>query len=187
MLNRHDSVEDLVRLRLRQRRVELGWSLEELAERTLINPSTLSRLETGGRRIGLDQLGPIAGALGLSLDELVRPTPTADIVIRPDPAVVDGMTVWHLDPPPRPGVPSVMKIRLPARRRKPDPRSHPGREWIYVLDGTLRLVLGDTEHRVAAHETIAFDTTAPHWHGTFGSAVELLVIFDDHAQRSHLH
>ncbi len=186
MPNQHETVEGVVRARLRERRIELGWSLEELAERTLINPSTLSRLETGGRRIGLDQLGPIAAALGLSLDELVRPAPTEDIVIRPDPAVVDGMTVWHLDPARRPGLPSVMKIRLPAKRRRPDPRSHAGREWIYVLDGTLRLVLGDTEHRVPAHETIAFDTNAAHWHGTFGSPVELLVIFDDHAQRSHL-
>lgn len=186
MPEQQGAVEAVVRSRIRERRTELGWSLDELAERSLINASTLSRIETGRRRIGLDQLAPIAEALGLSLDELVRPTATQDIVIRPDPSHIDGMTVWHLDPNPRPGLPSVMKLRLPANRRKPDQRTHPGREWIYVLSGTLRLHLDDHEHRIPAGETLVFDTTRPHWHGTDGEVVELLVIFDAEAQRTHL-
>jgi transcriptional regulator with XRE-family HTH domain len=59
-------------MRIRSLRKARGWSLDDLAERAGISLSQLSRIETGHRRISLDQLTAISVALGKSLDELVE-------------------------------------------------------------------------------------------------------------------
>ena len=76
-------LDGLVRERIRGLRVARGWSLDEMAARCHLSPSTLSRIETGHRRIALDQLAPIARVLGTSLDHLVASTDDGDVVIRP--------------------------------------------------------------------------------------------------------
>ena len=195
MLNQQ-TVEDQVRTRLRERRAELGWSIGDLAERSLINASTISRIETGKRRPGLHHLVPLAGALGLSLDELVAPTAGDEVVIRPQPQHGGGRTWWQLTRNDQPGLPRVFKLTLHdpsgnggdrgAARPPEEMRVHPGREWLYVLSGTLRLILGDDQMLVPAGSTADFTTTVPHWLGPHGGPTELLCIFDDQAERTHL-
>jgi transcriptional regulator with XRE-family HTH domain len=85
-------LDALVRQRIRGLRTSLGWSLDELAARSYLSPSTLSRIETGHRRIALDQLTPIARALGTTLDQLVESGDDADVVIRPLQDQARGMT-----------------------------------------------------------------------------------------------
>src|SRR5699024_3305247 len=77
-------VDSTIRQRIRALRQSRGWSLESLASKAQLSVSTLSRIETGSRRIALDQLVPIARALGTTLDELVA-TAGRDVVIRPEP------------------------------------------------------------------------------------------------------
>jgi transcriptional regulator with XRE-family HTH domain len=187
MLNQQE-IESLVRSRLRDRRAELGLSIDDLAERSLVNASTISRIETGKRRPGLNHLVPLANALGLSLDELVSPPDVSDVVIRPDPQHANGMTYWNLTRHEQPGLPRVFKVVLPADRTTPPAElpTHPGREWAYVLSGTLHLVLGDREMFVPAGSTASFETTVPHWQGAHGGPTELLCIFDLQAERTHL-
>ena len=76
-------LDGLVRQRIRGLRAARGWSLDDLAARCYLSPSTLSRIETGHRRIALDQLAPIARALGTTLDQLVESADDEDVVIRP--------------------------------------------------------------------------------------------------------
>jgi len=71
-----DGPDRLVRNRIRALRVAQGWSLEELATRTRMSQSSLSRIENGQRRLALDQLVTLARALDTSLDSWSRPTPT---------------------------------------------------------------------------------------------------------------
>jgi len=73
------------RQRIRGLRRARGWSLDALASRCHLSPSTLSRLETGHRRISLEALLPIARALGTTIDELVETVTDDDVVIRPPP------------------------------------------------------------------------------------------------------
>ncbi|WP_370462014.1 helix-turn-helix domain-containing protein, partial [Micromonospora sp. ALFpr18c] len=49
-----NEIERVVRTRLRALRNTLGFSLDELAARTNLSPSTISRIETGKRTISLD-------------------------------------------------------------------------------------------------------------------------------------
>src|SRR6476469_6097138 len=88
----------LVRQRLRSHRTARGWSLDELGARTQLSPSTISRIETGHRRITLDQLRPLAAALGTTIDALVDVSSEddADIVIRPVRSEHGGVSTWPL-------------------------------------------------------------------------------------------
>ncbi|NED59949.1 helix-turn-helix transcriptional regulator, partial [Streptomyces sp. SID10244] len=89
-------IDAVVRQRIRGLRIAKGWTLDSMAARCFLSPSTLSRIETGHRRVALDQLVPIARALGTSLDQLVEPVGDDDVVIRPEPHTSAGMTVWKL-------------------------------------------------------------------------------------------
>lgn len=181
-----EALEAVTRRRLRALRLERGWSLDELAKRALIGPSTISRIETGHRRIALDQLVALARALGTSVDELLDDGSEDEVVIKPSRNVVDGTTHWLLTRPDDPLGRTVTKMRI-STRPKATPRVHPGREWFYVLEGTARLALGDREYLVATGQAAEFDTMVPHRISGHGGPVEVLSIFDQHGERAHLH
>ena len=129
--------------RLRRVRKERGVTLTDLAERTGISKSTLSRLENGQRRPSLELLLPLAQAYGVPLDDLVGAPEVGDPRIRLKPRSVNGRTVLPLTRQPN-GV-QAWKIVIPARQSTPQPRTHDGYEWLYVLSGRMRLVLGDRD------------------------------------------
>jgi transcriptional regulator with XRE-family HTH domain len=182
-----EPVEDIARRRLRSLRVARGWSLDELSRRSLIDPSTISRIETGRRRLSLDQLLRLASALETSVEDLVGTASDEDVVIRPTRGMMNGVVVWPLTRHHDASGRSVTKMRIPASTRRPTPRIHPGRDWFFVLDGTARLFLGDREHLVEAGQAADFDTMTPHWIAGFRGPVEVLAIFDNHGERAHLH
>jgi transcriptional regulator with XRE-family HTH domain len=182
-------LDGLVRKRIRGLRVARGWSLDDLAARCYLSPSTLSRIETGHRRIALDQLAPIARALGTTLDQLVESVDDDDVVIRPQRDVVRGVTTWMLTREPGPHGISVAKMRVtkPAPPRSTDELGvHPGRDWFTVLSGTVVLLLGERTILVEAGQAAEFSTMIPHAFGAHDGPAEILCIFDHDGQRTHL-
>jgi transcriptional regulator with XRE-family HTH domain len=176
---------DLVGPRLRRVRKERGVTLTDLAELTGISKSTLSRLETGQRRPSLELLLPLAQAYRVPLDELVGAPEVGDPRIRLKPRKVNGRTVLPLTRQPH-GV-QAWKIVIPARQSKPMPRTHDGYEWLYVLSGRMRLVLGDRDLVLDPGEAAEFDTQLPHWFGSTGEgAAEVLSIFGRPGERMHV-
>jgi transcriptional regulator with XRE-family HTH domain len=183
-------LDSLVRQRIRGLRVARGWSLDDLAARCYLSPSTLSRIETGHRRIALDQLAPIARALGTTLDQLVESADDDDVVIRPRRDVSRGVTTWMLSREPGPNGMSVAKMRVtrPEPRRGTDElKVHPGKDWFTVLSGTIVLLLGERTILVEAGQAAEFSTMIPHAFGAQGGPAEVLCIFDHDGQRTHLH
>jgi transcriptional regulator with XRE-family HTH domain len=57
--------------RIKKRRLELGWTQDQLVQKAGISNSFLSDLENGKRSVGADTLLDIARALSLSLDYLM--------------------------------------------------------------------------------------------------------------------
>src|SRR5689334_11050055 len=147
-MTQDDDIEGSARRRLRSLRLARGWSIDDLAARAHLSASTISRLETGKRRLALDHLVTLARALGSTVDELLVDDDADDVVIRPTKDTVHGQTYWMLTRPDDPSGRTVAKLKVPAARRAVEPRVHPGREWFYVLTGTVRLRLGDHEHLV---------------------------------------
>jgi transcriptional regulator with XRE-family HTH domain len=179
-------IEHLVRTRLRSLRQALGWSLDVLGERSQLSPSTISRIETGKRAISLDVLLPLARALQIDLDSLLQgATDDTDVVVRPVPSHRPGLTTWRLSRPT--GGMVLLKMRLEPRRRRSEPRVHPGHDWFYVLDGRIRLTLGDRTIAVETGEAAEFSTMTPHALDAVDGPAEIIMVFDRDGQRAHLH
>ena len=117
-MTQDSELDGLVRQRIRGLRVARGWSLDDLAARCYLSPSTVSRIETGHRRISLDQLSAIARALGTTLDQLVESVADDDVVIRPQHDAVRGVTTWML---PQAGPHGVTVAKMRAHQAGPGP------------------------------------------------------------------
>lgn len=173
--------------RLRALREEREVTLGDLAEATGISVSTLSRLETGARRPTLELLLPLARFHGTTLDELVDAPCGDDPRVPPRPTVRHGVTYVPLSR--RTDVLRSYKLVYPPRTPAdpPEPRVHEGYEWLYVLSGTLRLVLGERELDLLAGEAAEFDTRVPHWLGNVSDApTEVLTVFGPQGERMHV-
>ncbi|QIY76795.1 helix-turn-helix domain-containing protein [Streptomyces sp. RLB1-33] len=183
--SRTDEVLAEVGPRLRRIRKERGATLAGLSEATGISVSTLSRLESGLRKPSLELLLPIARAHEVPLDELVGAPPVRDPRVRAQPIVRGGRTHWPLTR--QPGGLQAYKVLEPQRKLEPEPRTHEGYEWLYVMSGRLRLVLADHDVVLAPGEAAEFDTRVPHWFGSTGEGpVEFLSLFGPQGERMHV-
>lgn len=182
-----EDVLDVVGSRLRALRRARGITLADLAVTIGVSESTLSRLESGQRRPTLELLLPLARTYDVPLDDLVGAPRTGDPRIHLKPIRRFGMVFVPLSR--RPGGTQAFKMIIPARSEplEPTPQTHEGFEWVYVLDGRLRLVLGERDLTLSPGEVAEFDTSLPHWLGSAdGGSVELLVLFDLQGVRAHV-
>lgn len=161
--------------RLRSLRQDRDLTLTQLSARCALSVSLLSRLETGKRQPTLDVLARLAGTYGVSLDRLVGMPEIGDprVHLRPHRAANGGVIV------------PLTRYRSHTRafkhvlgQREPRLATHEGHAWLYVLAGSLRLLLEHEEYRLEAGETAEFDALTPHWFGPIGASVEILHIFD---------
>jgi len=173
--------------RIRALRQQRGATLAQLSSSTGISVSTLSRLESGQRRPTLELLLPLARAHQVPLDELVDAPATGDPRIHQRAFVRHGVTFIALSR--RPGGLQAYKQIIPPHwpDHDPEPKVHEGYEWLYVLSGRARLMLGEHDLALAPGEVAEFDTRLPHWLGNPGSEpAELLTLFGPQGERMHV-
>ncbi len=170
--------------RLRRLRERRGVTLTALATATGISKSTLSRLETGQRKPSLELLLPLAETYHLPLDELVGAPAVGDPRVRTRPRARNGRLVFPLTQQAN-GM-AVWKVVIPPERER-RLRTHAGYEWLYVLAGELRLILGEHDITMRPGEVAEFDTRVPHWFGAAGDEpVEILSVHGSQGQRMHV-
>lgn len=183
-----DRMLDGVGARLRALRARRGLTLAELAEQTGISVSTLSRLESGGRRPTLDLLMRLAAVYRASLDDLVGAPQIADPRVHPKPFYRNGRAIIPLTRS-NPDV-HAFKMVLPPHppQQQVEQRAHEGYDWIYVLSGRVRLALGDDELVLEAGEAAEFDTRTPHGHASASATepAEVLNLLSTQGERVHL-
>lgn len=176
---------DQIPSRLRRAREKRGITLAELSARTGISTSTLSRLESGGRRPSLELLLPVVSALHVALEDIVKAPRVMDPRVPQRADLVDGRTLIPLST--QQAEPRAYKLIIPARDHEVTLRSHQGHEWLYVLRGRLRLRLGSEDYLLGPGEAAEFPCRTPHWFGSTGRGrVELLSLFGKHGERIHL-
>jgi DNA-binding XRE family transcriptional regulator/mannose-6-phosphate isomerase-like protein (cupin superfamily) len=170
--------------RLRSLRRQRGMTLEALSAASGISVSGLSRLESGKRRPTLDLLVPLARVHRIALDQLVAAPASGDPRVHLTPrrarngSVVVSLTNY-------PGRVQVFKQVIGPRR--PKLVTHAGYEWLYVLAGELRLLLGERELTLHAGEVAEFDTGEPHWFGPANDqVVEILHLFGPHGDKAQV-
>ncbi|AHH97205.1 XRE family transcriptional regulator [Kutzneria viridogrisea] len=178
-----DGVGPRLRALRRRRRV----TLVQLAKDTGISVSTLSRLESGGRKPTLELLMPLARVHQVTLDDLVGAPATGDPRVYARPIQRGQITMIPLTR--RPGGVQAYKMIYPpsAASGKPEQQVHEGYEWLYVLSGQVRLLLGQHDLTLGAGEAAEFDTRTPHWFGNAGPApLEILSLFGPQGERLHV-
>ena len=180
------TLDEVIPARIRGLRLARGWSLDAMAARCRMSASTLSRMETGQRRIAIDQLVTIARVLGTSLDQLVEPVDDGDVVIRPRRDRGHGATTWMLTREDDPHGITVARMRITARRPAGRLGVHPGHEWFTVLSGTARLHLGERVILIEAGQAAQFSTMSPHAITAHDGPVEIIVLLDRDGRRAHL-
>jgi transcriptional regulator with XRE-family HTH domain len=182
-----DDVLDAVGPRLRALRTERNLTLGAVSRTTGVSVSTLSRLESGGRKPTLELLLPLARAYQVALDDLVEAPPPADPRIHPRPFDRNGMTMVPLTR--TDGGLQAYKLVFPAQwpAAPPEQKVHDGYEWLYVLSGRLRLRLGAREFVLAPGEVVEFDTRVPHaFTNPFPEPAEVLTLFGPQGERMHV-
>lgn len=171
--------------RLRQLRLEREATLTDLAAETGISISTLSRLESGQRKPTLELLLPLAQAHRVPIDELVDAPETGDPRIRAKAIRRHGRTFLPLTR--RSGGLQTFKMVMPVEPGPEGLRAHEGYEWLYVLSGRVRLLLGPRDLVLEPGEVVEFDTRTPHWIGNPGPhPAEVLAIYGPQGERMHV-
>lgn len=173
--------------RLRKLRRDRSVTLADLADTTGISRSTLSRLESGHRRATLEILLRLARAYDVPIDELVSTSRRIDPRVKGAATRINGMTVIPLSRREM-GVRSFKHLIGSGKtRRTPELGAHDGYEWLFVLSGRLRLVLGDQDIVLESGEAAEFDTRTPHWFGgADANSVEFLSLYGPQGQRMHV-
>jgi transcriptional regulator with XRE-family HTH domain len=184
------AVEDVLESvgpRLRALRTDRELTLAAVSAATGVSVSTLSRLESGQRRPTLELLLPLARAYQVALDDLVDAPPTGDPRVHQSPFEHEGVTMVPLTR--QSGGLQAYKQVYPARSRTGDmeQKTHEGYEWLYVLSGRLRLLLGGRDFVLSAGEVVEFDTRVPHAFGNpFPEPAEVLTLFGPQGERMHV-
>ncbi|MFF7880770.1 helix-turn-helix domain-containing protein [Streptomyces sp. NPDC007896] len=149
-------------LRALRRRASL--TLEAAAGAAGLSAAHLSRLETGQRQPSLPMLLALARIYGTTVSELLGETVAErDAIVRAadmEPTKAGGWTYWQAGAPGR-GM-QALRVHVPYGSQGDIVRVHPGEEWLYVLQGRLRLRLGDTAQVLAPGDSAHFDSLTPH-------------------------
>ncbi|MDP4503449.1 helix-turn-helix domain-containing protein [Nonomuraea turcica] len=173
--------------RLRALRQERGATLAQLSKSTGISVSTLSRLESGQRKPTLELLLQLARAHQVQLDELIDVPVTGDPRVHLQPFKRHGTTFIPLSR--RPGGVQAYKQIYPPHWPGCDLKQkvHEGYEWLYVLSGRLRLLLGPHDVILTPGEAAEFDTRVPHaFANPDAEPAEVLGLFGPQGERMHV-
>ncbi len=175
-----DQTLDGIGDRLREERVRAGISQRELARRLGLSASMISQLESGMSKPSVGTLYAIVTELNLSLDRVIRgedftdepagkaPDPGVSPLVHPeDREVIDlasGVRWEELSASSEEVVDFLHATYEVGGASTPDHSlmRHHGREYGYVMTGTLGIQIGFQEYELNPGDSIAFDSTTPH-------------------------
>jgi transcriptional regulator with XRE-family HTH domain len=177
-----DTADVLVSIgeRLRSARESAGLTLDQTAERSGLSKAHLSRLESADRQPSIAALLALAEALGTPVSTLLGEARTGiPLAISTDgeprrPS--NGLAIASCSGYPGSHVLEALRISVGPDRPATGPVSHRGEEWLYVIDGILRLEYDGETHHLGPGVTAHFDAERPHRLGAEGGPVELLLV-----------
>jgi transcriptional regulator with XRE-family HTH domain len=153
---------------LREQRRRRDMSLDQLAQRTGVSRAGLSQIETCKTNPSIGVLWKIASGLGIPFAELIGDGQQAVSVLRRADVQVLRSTDRKFES--RPLMPAggvhqleVYELRLAARsHHESEPHGAGTRELVIVLQGVLRMVVGDRSEELAAGDSMLFNANSPH-------------------------
>jgi transcriptional regulator with XRE-family HTH domain len=153
--------------RLRELRLQRGWTLEELACRSGLSKAFLSRLESGGRQASIAAALTLSGIFNVSLASLFESELATEpcVIVRAADAEVksiNGLKYATLSNAGRFFNLQPIKVTVPLSRRGQEHYHHEGEEWIYVMAGSLTLSLAGKTYGLEPGDAAHFDSRLPH-------------------------
>lgn len=176
-----DSGNQMLGRRVRRLRRENGWTLAELAGRTQLATSTLSKVENNLLSLTYNNLTKLAAGLGVDIaqlftDELVSASAENIAVVRRGGGLHQVTpnfaheylfeNLYH-----KGMVPIVTEVRARTLEEFGDWDRHEGEEFIFVLEGSIEVHVGKSEpQRLRAGDSCYIDASFPHAAITIGRA-----------------
>jgi XRE family transcriptional regulator, regulator of sulfur utilization len=170
--------------RLRQLREERRISVRKLAELTEFSASFISQVENGQASPSIGSLERIASAVGVTLGEFfAAPSGGQQLIVRA--AAREHLeSAWsnaRLDAlGPMSGgrrLEPVLITLEPGGRSGKRPHAHAMEEFAFVLEGRVRLTLGEEEHALEAGDAVTITPDQPRaWENTGSTAARILVV-----------
>jgi transcriptional regulator with XRE-family HTH domain len=157
---------------IRTIRQEQGLSLRDVAERTGFSVSFLSLVERGKSSLALTSVYKLARAFNVDVATFFasapapEPLPHVTRASRGDELVIEGSDHTY----------RLLSGRSPDREMEPllvildpsdpvpEPVAHEGDEFVYILSGTIRFMIGEREYELFAGDSVYFSATIPHSH-----------------------
>lgn len=168
-------------LRIKHARLVHGLTLKALADAALCSESLLSRVERSQAMPSLNTLHRLAVALHTNVAEL---TLSEAPQVRPVMRQGERPEVHFAGADPQqPGI-RLERVIMPLRGQlmqadihvlepgaQADSISHVGEEVGYVIEGTLALRIGETEHTLGPGDTFYFSSDTPHSYANPGASL----------------
>jgi transcriptional regulator with XRE-family HTH domain len=157
--------------KIRAARIKADMRLSDLAKKTGLAESSLSRIERGYTAVSVMNLVQICDVLSIGLEELLnlQATPLKTQVAahgRPtdefEEAESTGYLWKHLVGGARLDVFNVFHLVFPRNETMKTLVSHPGQEYCYVLKGKVLFYVGQEVHHLKAGGGILIDSELPH-------------------------
>jgi XRE family transcriptional regulator, regulator of sulfur utilization len=153
---------------LRSQRKKRDLSLDELTRLTGVSRAALSQIETRKTNPTIGVLWKVAAGLGIPFSDLVGESqPAISVQRRQDMQVLLSVDKKFESRPlmPPDGISQIemYELRLSARGRHTSESHGPGtRELVVVLNGALRLTVGDHTDELTAGDAVVFNANLPH-------------------------
>lgn len=172
--SQEEAIEAKVGQRVRQVREARGLSLEDVSQRTDLDVTVLSRIEEGSLAPPLGTVIRLAKALDMKMGYFIsgeedRPF---TIVRQKDRKIVSrydaekgkyyGYEYESLAPHKKDRHMEPFLVTLQPSETEEERSTHDGQEFIYVLEGTMEVRLGDEIHLLEPGDAIYYDSTVPH-------------------------
>ncbi len=166
--------------RLRAARERVGLTLDQTAEISGLSKAHLSRLESAERQPSIAALLSLSGALGTPVSVLLGEDQDSNpLAISTEGAPrheSKGLSIAPCSGYAGSSALEALRITVHPDRPSTPPAHHRGEEWLYVLEGVLRLEYDGEVHHVGPGVTAHFDAARPHRLGTDGPVVEILLV-----------
>lgn len=144
-------------------RRERGWTLAVLGQKVGLSSTQLSRIESGTRRSSVGTLIEVARAYGITLSELVADEPAAAFsLVRAADRIPRESANGVLTPLSGnyPGLEAI-HLTIPVSADAPSAR-HSGEEWLYILGGTVEVVIGGDVLVLETGDAVHFPSHTTH-------------------------
>jgi transcriptional regulator with XRE-family HTH domain len=175
------SVSEALGARIRLERKLAGVTVRGLASQTGVSPSLISQIERGLAMPSVSTLWSIATELGLSIAELFNGVESVSVPRNHSPIqphetrkaiTLAGGVRWERLTTTSDEEADFVYVVYPVGAASCEENAlnrHGGREFGYVISGTLGVKIGFNDYVVRANDSISFESSTPHRLWTIGN------------------